>query len=458
MAQVVGNRRGLTEVNAGGRRGKPGAFGRCWSMTASSRRVVITGLGVLSPIGLDLPSLWNSLKENRGGVRPIKLLDTSGLPVRFAGEIPEFDAKKYMAKENRKSLRMMSRTVQLAVAAAELALADGAVDKTKLDPTRFGIEFGAGLIATELPELADAAKLSSNCQPGSVDMEKWGDLGIPAIQPLWMLKYLPNMLACHVSIFHNAQGPNNTVTESDAASLLALGEAFRILVRGQADIFLVGGADSKINGLSLSRQCLFEKISTRNDAPEKACRPFDRDRDGLVVGEGAGVMVVEELEHARRRGARIYAEVVGFGAAFDRQRNGDGLARAVRAALADAGVPPDEVDHVNAHGLATTESDIREARGLHQVFGSRKECVPVFAFKGYVGNLGAGAGTTELIPSLLGLHQGLTPGSINWERPDPACPVQVTTGPPRANRKPFVVKVNFTEAGQCAAAVVKKWA
>ena len=167
-----------------------------------------------------------------------------------------------------------------------------------------------------------------------------------------MLKYLPNMLACHVSILHNAQGPNNTITESDVASLLALGEAYRILGRDQADFFLVGGAESKINPLSLVRQCLFEPLSRRNDAPEKACRPFDRSRDGLVLGEGAGVLVVEELEHARKRGARIYAEVVGFGAAFDRERNGDGLARAIRAALAEAGIGPDDVDHVNAHGLA----------------------------------------------------------------------------------------------------------
>src|SRR5262249_42890294 len=158
-----------------------------------------------------------------------------------------------------------------------------------------------------------------------VDLDKWGDLGLPVIQPLWMLKYLPNMLACHVAIFHNAQGPNNSITESEVASLLALGEAYRILVRDQADFFLVGGAESKLNPLSLVRQCLFGHLSRRNDAPEKACRPFDRDRDGLVLGEGAGVFAVEELEHARRRGARIYAELVGFGAAFDRQRNGDGL-------------------------------------------------------------------------------------------------------------------------------------
>src|SRR5205085_5445178 len=209
-------------------------------------------------------------------------------------------------------------------------------DKSQLDPTRFGVEFGAGLIASELPELIDAARASANCEPGKVDLEKWGEAGLPAIQPLWMLKYLPNMLACHISIMHNAQGPNNTVTESDVAGLLALGEAFRIMLRDQADFFLAGGGESRVNPLSMVRQCLFQPLSKRNDEPQKACRPFDRRRDGLVLGEGGTVLVVEDLEHACKRGARIYAEVVGFGASFDADRSGRGLARAVRIALKEA--------------------------------------------------------------------------------------------------------------------------
>src|SRR5262245_20972628 len=304
-------------------------------MAASSRRAVLTGLGVVSSIGTDPASFWDALKSGRSGIRPIRTFDVSSLPVRFAGEIPDFDAKNYVEKKDRKALNKMARTIQLAVAAAQRALEDGAVDKTKLDPDRFGVEFGAGLIATELPELVDAALVSVNCQPGSVDLEKWGGPGLEAIQPLWMLKYLPNMPACHVSILHDARGPNNSITESDVASLLAMGEAYRILARDQADFFLVGGAESKLNPLSLVRQCLFESLSHRNDAPEKACRPFDRGRDGLVLGEGACVLVLEDLEHARKRGARIYAEVVGFGAAFDRGKTGDGIARAISAALKD---------------------------------------------------------------------------------------------------------------------------
>jgi 3-oxoacyl-[acyl-carrier-protein] synthase II len=272
-----------------------------------------------------------------------------------------------------------------------------------------------------------------------------------------MLKYLPNMLACHVSILHDAQGPNNTVTENEAAGLLALGEAYRILCRDQADFFLVGGAESKINPLSLSRQCLFEALSRRNEAPEKACRPFDRGRDGLVLGEGAGVFVLEELAHARRRGARIYAELVGFGAAFDRDRSGEGLARAVRAALREAGIGPDEVDHVNAHGLGSRRGDAWEARGLCRVFGEYTPPVPVFAAKSYVGNLGAGGGTTELAASVLALQEGCLPATLNYEEPDPECPVAVAAGSPRPVSRPYAVKVSFTEMGQCAAVVLRRW-
>jgi 3-oxoacyl-[acyl-carrier-protein] synthase II len=426
-------------------------------MTAPSRRVVVSGIGIISPIGLDAEAYWRSLEQGRSGIHPIRTFDPVGLPVRFAGEISEFDAKDFVEKKDRKSLRVMARTIQLAVAGAQRALDQGKVDKSKLDPQRFGVEFGAGLIATELLDLAEAAHVSANCQPNRVDLEKWGEQGIPAIQPLWMLKYLPNMLACHVSILHDARGPNNSITESDVASLLALGEAYRILVRDQADFFLVGGAESKLNPLSMVRQCLFEHLSRRNEEPEKACRPFDRERDGLVLGEGAGVFVVEELEHARRRGAKIYAEIVGFGAAFDPTLKGDGLARAIRAALNDAGIGPEEVDHVNAHGLATKDSDAWEARCLRAVFGDGPSAAPVFAPKSYIGNLGAGGSTTELAASLLALEHGHLPPTLNYERPDPDCPVTVLAGQSRPIARPYVVKVSFTQMGQCAALVVRRW-
>jgi 3-oxoacyl-[acyl-carrier-protein] synthase II len=269
-----------------------------------------------------------------------------------------------------------------------------------------------------------------------------------------MLKYLPNMLACHVAILQNAQGPNNSITEGDVGGLLALGEAARLLRRDLADYFLVGGADSKINPLSMVRQTLFNHLSCRNDAPEKASRPFDRRRDGVVVGEGAGVLALESLEHAQKRGATILAEVVGFGAAFDRGCKGPGVARAIRAALSQAQLTPDDIDHVNAQGLSSIRADIWEANGLREIFADR--AVPVWAVKSFMGNLGASSGVVELTASVLAMRQGVLPPTLNYEEPDPACPVSVNTRH-RDISRPHFLKVGFTEMGQCAAVVCRKW-
>jgi 3-oxoacyl-[acyl-carrier-protein] synthase II len=422
---------------------------------SSPRRVVITGIGVLTPIGVGVDKYWESLAAGTNGIRRIASFDPSSLPSPLAGEIDGFDAKQYIDKKERKSLRVMARTIQLAVAAAQVALDDSKIQKDKIDPTRFGVEFGSGLIPSELQELGPAAKLSANCQPGMVDLKTWGEQGIPAINPLWMLKYLPNMLACHVSILHNAQGPSNSITESDVAGLLALGEATRILRRNLADIFLVGGADSKINPLSMSRQALFNHLSKRGDDPEKACRPFDAQRDGVIIGEGGSVVVAEDLEHAKKRGAKIYGEVLGFGSAFDKGLTGTGLARAIRAALNQAKLTPADIDHINAHGLSHPASDAWEAQGLRDVFGAKTPTV--WAVKSYMGNLGAGADMAELAASLLALQHKRLPGTLNYEFPDPNCPVSVTRET-TATTKPNVLKVGFTEMGQCAAIVCRAFA
>jgi 3-oxoacyl-[acyl-carrier-protein] synthase II len=418
--------------------------------------VVLTGMGVINPLGLNAAAFWEGIARGQSGIKPLQAFDPAGMPSRIAGEIPTFDAKNFIDKKDRKSLRVMARAIQLAVSGAQLALDDAKVGKEKLDPTRFGVEFGAGLLPTELEELGPASMASSNGVPGDVDLKKWGAAGLPCIPPLWMLKYLPNMLASHVSILHNAQGPNNTITQSDVAGLLALGEAQRIIVRNQADFFLVGGADSKINPLSFVRQCLFGNLSTRNDAPEKACRPFDRLRDGSVQGEGAGVLVVEELEHARRRGAPIHAEIIGFASAFDRNRSGRGLVRTMRLALAKAGITPDQVDHIGAHGLSSVRADPWEAQAIKEVFGGSSRPVPVFAPKSYFGNLGAGSGISELAASILALKHRVVPATLNYEEPDPACPIPVSrTAQP--GTQSHVLKLGFTEMGQCAAVVCRRW-
>jgi len=347
----------------------------------------------------------------------------------------------------------MAGSVQVGVACSKLAFADAGVDRAQLDSTRFGIEMGSSLIPTELDDLAGATHLSADAT-GRVDFGKWGATGIREIQPLWMLRYLPNMVACHTSIFLDAQGPNNSITESDVAGLLAIGEASRILRRDAADFFLVGTSDSKINLLSLARQCLFAPLSHRNDEPTKAVRPFDTNRDGYVIAEGSGALAVEELAHAKRRNARIYAEVVGFGAAYDRGRTGAGLARAIRTAFKQAGVGPADIDHVNAFGLSTDPSDVWEARGLAEVFGPN--AAPVFAPKSYFGNMTSGGGLAELIASLLALKDGTLPATLNHDEPDPACPVAVVREP-RPVTKPYALKVSLTDLGQCTALVVRKW-
>jgi 3-oxoacyl-[acyl-carrier-protein] synthase II len=422
-------------------------------MPSYNRRVVITGIGVVTSIGTGAASFWDGLAQGRCGIRKIQAFDPSPLATQIGGEIDGFDPKKYLSRDGRKQIRVMARSIQLAVASAQLALDDGKIDKEKLDPTRFGVEFGAGLIPSELTELVEASYLATGNNTHDVDVRIWGEKIRETIQPLWMLKYLPNMLACHVSILHNAQGPNNSITQSDVASLLAVGEATRILRRNQCDFFLVGGADSKMNPLSQTRQELFGHLSRNNETPEQALKPFDKRRDGLVLGEGGCVFAAEELKHAQKRGASIYAEIVGFGSAFDKGLTGKGLARAIQVALNQAEIKPGDVDHVNPQALGSPSLDAFEARGINEVFGMS---TPVWAVTPNIGHLSAGSGTVEMAASILALRRGVVPGTLNYATPDPACPVQVSTKE-RPARTPYFVKTGFTDIGQCAAVVCKKW-
>jgi len=422
------------------------------TMPSPTRRVVLTGLGALTPLGVTLDALWSNLLEGKCGIRPIRSFDASGLPTRIGGEIDGFDAKKYITdRDGRKQIRVMARTIQLAVAAAQLAMDSAQAAKGKLDPTRFGIEFGSGLIPMEVVELGPAAKVST--PDGEVDLPKWGAEGLEQVPPLWMLKYLPNMQACHISILHDAQGPNNSITESDVAGLLAMGEACRIIRRDQADFFLTGGTDGKINPLSFVRQTLFGNLTKRNDTPEEASRPFGLDRDGIVIGEGGGVIALEELEHAKRRGAPIHAEMVGFGSAFDRGLTGSGLARAIRAALQQANLTPDAIDHVIAHGAGHPQPDVWEAKGIHEVFGKN---TPVVAYKGNLAHLGAGSPIAEAIIGVLSLKHGKAPGGRFVGPIDPACPIQEMRET-RPLRTPHFLKVSLTDMGQCAALICRRW-
>jgi 3-oxoacyl-[acyl-carrier-protein] synthase II len=307
--------------------------------------------------------------------------------------------------------------------------------------------------ATDINDMAAASKLASP-DAVNVDMAVWGKQGLNEIVPIWMLKYLPNMPACHTTILYDLRGPSNTQIPGDAAGLVALAEAGRIIRRGAADVMVVGGSEGRLNPITLARYNLFLELSRRNDDPAHAVRPFDATRDGTVTGEGAGVFVLEELEHAKARGATILGEVVGWAAGVDRGKQGPGLARVIRNALSAAGIGPNDIDHVNAHGTGTTVGDAFEARGIGEVFGRD---TPVFAPLSRFGNMGAASGLSELACSVLALKNGQLPGTLNHEKPDPACPVRVHTGGPRPVSRPYALKVSYTNLGQCAAAVVRRW-
>jgi 3-oxoacyl-[acyl-carrier-protein] synthase II len=419
-----------------------------------ARRVVVTGLGIVSPIGLGRQAFAASLDAGQGGIKCLPEFDAPDLPVRLGAPVDRFDPRDYLDKKDRKQLKMMVRTIQLAVAGARLALGDAGIAPGSVNPERLGITFGTGTIPGNLADLSGAAGASYDETTGCVDLARWGHDGLPRIAPMWMLNHVPNMPACHAAILNDAQGPNNTITQSDAAGLLALGEADRILRGGRADVMLTGGADTRTDVLTIVRSYLFRELSTRNDAPQQACRPFDVDRDGQVLGEGAGVLVLESLEHALARGARIEAEVLGFAAGFDRGRFGPGLARVIHKALTTAGIGPADLDHVNAHAPGTRADDAWEARALAEVLGTHT--VPVVAFKSYVGNLGPGAAGTELAASVLALASGMLPPTLNHEHTDPACPVHVVCRPRRVER-PCFLKIACTERGQCAAVVLRRW-
>ena len=438
-------------------------------MARTERRVVITGLGLVTPLGIGVEPFWSSLVAGRGAVRKIQAFPVAGLPNDVGAEVRELDKKAMIdlalpriKKPLRKSLNFMARDIQLSVAGAQLAFLDAGLEGAGVDPTRIGVDLGAGLISTELDELAPAidAGFRSN---GTFDYGAYGREGIGMITPIWLLKYLPNMLACHISILLDCQGPSNTITEAEAASNVAIGEAARIIARGRADIMITGGADSKIHPLSMVRMSLLDQMSRWSGDPSGACRPFDAARDGWVPGEGAGIIVLEEREHALARGAKIYGEVLGFGSGCDASPAGgldpDGIGTeiAIRAALRDSKLTPEDIGHVNAHGAASIVSDLAEARAIGRVFGEGPSSgVPVTALKGYLGNLVSGCGAVELIASLLGVNRGLIPAALNCDDIDPACgAIDLVTGPARPSDNPTFLNTNLTRHGQAAAVVVR---
>ena len=417
---------------------------------APTREIVVTGIGVASPIGIGCEAFWQSICEGRSGVRPLDLYQDCNLPAPFGAAVTDFDPKQYVRP--RKSLKVMSRDIQLAFAAADLACIEAGIREQPVDPERLGIVFGAEMIPCELSELVDSYR---GCiVDGQFDFSRWGRSAMAELYPLWMLKYLPNMPACHIGIAQDARGPNNSVTLGDVSSLSAAAEAVRIIERGHADVMIVGGTGTRINPALWVRTEVFG-LSRRNHDPAAASRPFDARRDGMVNGEGAGAFVFESREHADARRATVLANVIGFGGSFEpcpngRLPQGRAIRNAIGEALRDAGIQPSDVGHVNANGAGTVRDDRIEAAAIRDTLAD----VPVTAPKSFFGNLGAGTGAVEMVASALALQKGLVPPTLNYEHPDPECPVNVVHGRPVETDKPIAIMLNHTLWGQAAALVL----
>lgn len=417
-------------------------------MTASAEQVVVTGLGVVSPIGVGLSAFWSSLVEGKSGIRPLQLFDASSLPIRIGGEVLDFDAKNRVRP--RKSIKVMSRDIQFAFAAADEACTHAALAGAT-DPERFGVVFGSDLIQPDPIEAIGGYKASM--VDGEFDFERWGQGAIPEIYPLWMLKHLPNMPACHIGIAFDARGPNNTITLGEVSSLSAIGEATRVIGRGQADVMITGGTGVRVQPTWMVRNSAAE-TSRKNDDPAGAARPFDRERDGDVFGEGSASMILESRKSAQRRGAAILARVAGFGSAFGRGPSGGTTSQAVRQsierALADAGLAPSDVGFVVAQGRGTRRDDAFEAQGIRAALGD----VPVTATKTYYGNIGSGGGALDAVAAIEALLHGVIPPTLNYEHADPECPVAVVSGKPQPVTKPVAVVLSQTPMGQAVALVI----
>lgn len=417
---------------------------------SAAREVVITGLGVVSPIGIGCGPFWEALERGTSGIRLVDLFDASSLSVRFGGQIPDFDPKLYVRP--RKSLKVMSREIQLGFAAADLAVSDAGIAAGVIEPERFGVVFGNDMIYADLEDLEGTYRRSR--LDGRFDFGLWSEAIQEELHPLWLLKHLPNMTASHIAIALDARGPNNTIVLGDVSSLLALAEAASVIERGWADAMLAGGTGCRLHPTALVARGN-SLLSHRAGDFRRACRPFDLDRDGMVNGEGAAALVLESREHAERRGAKIRGRILGTAARCEPKARREGvtgasLRQAIRAALAVARLTPRDVGHVNAHGVSTIEMDRLEAAAIAAELGA----VPVTAPKSSFGHLGAAGGIVELAASVLGLEAGLVPPTLNYETPDPLCPVNVVHGEPLAGRPGTALAVNLCSTGQAAAVAI----
>ncbi len=408
-------------------------------------RVVVTGLGAVTPVGNSVPEYWRAVCEARSGVGPITRFDPKRLDSRIAGEVKGFDPLKVIEK---KELKKLDLFIQYALVAGVEAVEDAKIDFAQVDPTRAGALVGSGI-------------------GGILSILEWHrvllERGPGRVSPFFVPSLIVNMAAGQLSMRYKLKGPNSAVVTACATGNHAIGDAFKIIQRGDADLMVAGGSEAIIDELPLGGFGQMKALSTRNDEPERASRPFDADRDGFVPGEGAGIVVLENAEHARRRGARIYAEIVGYGMTSDAYHmtapdpEGDGAIRAMQGALKDGDLRPEDVGYINAHGTSTPYNDKTETLAIRQVFGAHARKLAVSSTKSMIGHLLGAAGGVEAIVTVLALQQAILPPTINYETPDPDCDLDYVPNAARKVEVQAALSNGFGFGGTNATLAFRRW-
>ncbi|WP_067921968.1 beta-ketoacyl-ACP synthase II [Alicyclobacillus shizuokensis] len=409
------------------------------------RRVVITGLGVVTPLGNDVSTFWDNLVAGRSGISRIESFDVSSLPVQIAGQVKEFEVEKYL---DPKEARRIDRFAQFAIAAATQAVEDSGLDIREDNADRVGVYIGSGI-----------GGIHTLLENHIVLRER----GPRRVSPFMIPMMIANMASGHVSILTGARGPNSASVSACATSTNAIGDAFKIIERGAADAMLAGGSEAAIVDLAIAGFANMKALSTRNDEPTRASRPFDKDRDGFVMSEGAGVMVLESLDHALARGARIYAEIIGYGMSGDAYHitatppDGSGAYRAMRQALEDANLRPEDVDYINAHGTSTELNDKSETLAIKELFGEHAYRLAISSNKSMIGHMLGAAGGVEAIATVKTLVEGTLPPTINYETPDPECDLDYVPNQARKAQPEVAMSNSFGFGGHNAAIILKRY-
>ncbi len=410
-----------------------------------NRRVVITGLGIISPIGTGVEQFFSALKEGKCGIDTVTRFDTEGYDAKIAGEVKDFDPLEYIDK---KEAKRMDRYTQLAVAASKMAVLSSELNLEEIDSNRLGVCIGSGIGGMETLETQH-----------KILMEK----GPGRVSPFFVPMMISNIAAGNISIAFKAKGPNITVVTACASGTNAIGEAFKIIQRGDAELMISGGTEASITPLAFAGFCAMKALSTRNDDPKSASRPFDKDRDGFVMGEGAGMLILEELEHALKRGAHIYAEMAGYGTAGDAYHitapdpEGDGAFRAMQAAVRDAGIKPEEIDYINAHGTSTEMNDKLETMAIKRLMGENAKDVAISSTKSMMGHLLGAAGAVEAAACIMAINESIIPPTINYTTPDENCDLNYVPNKFIKKKVSYAMSNSLGFGGHNATIILKKY-